>query len=62
VRHAEPAAGQQFHVRQSAYDRVLYTAGLERVDQIPTVLELALEVFPVVSDAERAVAVAECGT
>jgi hypothetical protein len=61
VWHGEPAAGQKLGVRQGADDRVLYTARGERIDEIPAVLELALEVFPVVGDPERTIAAAQRG-
>ena len=48
-------------MRQCADDSVLYTVAAERIDEIAAVVELALEVLPVVGDAERAVAAAQRG-
>jgi hypothetical protein len=45
-------------MRQRADDRVLYTARGERIHEIPAVLELALEVLPVVGDSECTLAAA----
>ena len=59
VRHGEAAAGEQLGVRQRADDCVLDVARRERVDEIAAVLELALEVLPVVGHAERTVAAAQ---
>jgi hypothetical protein len=61
MRHGEPTAGQLLGVRQRADDRVLDAASGQRIDEVAAVLELALEVLPVVGDAECAVATAQRG-